>query len=133
MPLSFNNPDDSFSDETDELDLENEVDDLESEIDDLSIIEEAQELEEEISDDAGDLLRSPIATPELSDDPVRLYLKEIGLIDLLTAESEFRLATRNEAKKRLDWLEEREKSSKRKTEQIYNIFGQVITDLLYIP
>ena len=36
---------------------------------------------------------------ELSEDPVRLYLKEIGLIDLLDAESEFRLAARIEAER----------------------------------
>ncbi len=34
---------------------------------------------------------------ELSEDPVRLYLREIGLVKLLDADSEFRLATLSEA------------------------------------
>jgi RNA polymerase primary sigma factor len=39
---------------------------------------------------------------ELSEDPVRLYLKEIGQINLLDADSEFRLAARIEAEHILD-------------------------------
>ncbi|MDX1437215.1 MAG: sigma-70 factor domain-containing protein, partial [Anaerolineales bacterium] len=34
---------------------------------------------------------------EIGDDPVRLYLKEIGLVDLLTSDKEIWLATRMEA------------------------------------
>ena len=41
---------------------------------------------------------------ELSEDPVRLYLKEIGQINLLDADSEFRLAARIEADRHLDTL-----------------------------
>jgi RNA polymerase primary sigma factor len=41
---------------------------------------------------------------ELSEDPVRLYLKEIGQINLLDADSEFRLAARIEAERHLDTL-----------------------------
>ena len=36
-------------------------------------------------------------TSELSEDPVRLYLREIGLVKLLDSDSEFRLATLSEA------------------------------------
>ncbi|NOH00838.1 MAG: hypothetical protein HND47_02095 [Chloroflexi bacterium] len=36
-------------------------------------------------------------TPELAEDPVRLYLREIGQVKLLGADSEFRLATLIEA------------------------------------
>ncbi len=41
---------------------------------------------------------------ELSEDPVRLYLKEIGQINLLDADSEFRLAARIEADRHIDTL-----------------------------
>ena len=41
---------------------------------------------------------------ELSEDPVRLYLKEIGQINLLDADSEFRLAARIEAERHIDAL-----------------------------
>ena len=40
-------------------------------------------------------------TPEYSEDPVRLYLKEIGQIDLLDAVNEFHLSTRIEADRRI--------------------------------
>ena len=91
----------------------------------LDLLEEA-----EIQDDSVDIIARPIATSELSEDPIRLYLKEIGQIELLNAESEFRLATRNEAKKRLVWLQNREKDNPRKIDQTHNVFKQVLDDLL---
>ena len=41
---------------------------------------------------------------DVADDPVRLYLKEIGTIELLDADQEFWLATRLEAEKRVNLL-----------------------------
>jgi RNA polymerase primary sigma factor len=52
-----------------------------------------------------EILADPSLAVELSEDPVRLYLKEIGQIHLLDADSEFRLATRIEAERRILALE----------------------------
>ena len=56
--------------------------------------------QEEKLDDNGDILdikKTPALAAELSEDPVRLYLREIGQVKLLDADSEFRLATLIEA------------------------------------
>ena len=61
-------------------------------------------------EDSLDLLRDPrllVESPEYSqvnEDPVRLYLKEIGAIELLSPDQEFWLATYLEATQRLDLL-----------------------------
>ena len=52
-----------------------------------------------------EILKDPSLAVELSEDPVRLYLKEIGQISLLDADSEFRLATRIEAESHLETIE----------------------------
>jgi RNA polymerase primary sigma factor len=57
--------------------------------------------EELLAEDPLGLLEDPALAVELSEDPVRLYLKEIGQIHLLDADSEFRLATRIEAERRV--------------------------------
>lgn len=49
-------------------------------------------------------LRSHETESELSEDPVRLYLREIGLVKLLDSDSEFRLATLSEADRHITAL-----------------------------
>ena len=51
--------------------------------------------EGELTDDLD--LKNPDVAAELAEDPVRLYLREIGQVRLLDSDSEFRLATINEA------------------------------------
>jgi len=57
--------------------------------------------EDLLAEDPLELLEDPALAVELSEDPVRLYLKEIGQIHLLDADSEFRLATQIEAERRI--------------------------------
>ncbi len=56
-------------------------------------------------EDPLEILEDPSIAVELSEDPVRLYLKEIGQIHLLDADSEFRLAARIDAERRVEALE----------------------------
>ncbi len=53
--------------------------------------------EEELLEEDELNIESPEIAAELSEDPVRLYLREIGQVKLLDADSEFRLATMIEA------------------------------------
>jgi RNA polymerase primary sigma factor len=60
---------------------------------DVTILAQQEDLLEEEPID----LRNPQLAAELADDPVRLYLREIGQVKLLDSDSEFRLATMIEA------------------------------------
>ncbi|OGN95144.1 MAG: hypothetical protein A2Z71_03390, partial [Chloroflexi bacterium RBG_13_50_21] len=89
-----------------------DVDDLMAEIDEDAIIDEpdemvlAQESDGLIGapeDESLELL-SPNLEAELGEDPVRLYLREIGEIELLSVDHEFWLATRIEAARRVNVL-----------------------------
>jgi RNA polymerase primary sigma factor len=78
----------------DEVDLNNgNVEDI-IEPDDESLSQE-EELDE--NEDILDVKKTPQLAAELSEDPVRLYLREIGQVKLLDSDSEFRLATLIEA------------------------------------
>ncbi len=73
-------------------------DNEENEKEDTIILESSNEDFAEISlDDPLDIPERTSYVVELSEDPVRLYLKEIGQFDLLDTDSEFRLAVRIEA------------------------------------
>src|SRR5512139_171074 len=62
-------------------------------VNDVSALIQEEELFEEDPID----LKNPEVAAELSEDPVRLYLRDIGQVKLLDADSEFRLATMIEA------------------------------------
>jgi RNA polymerase primary sigma factor len=63
--------------------------------------------EEELLEEDDLDLKSPEVVAELSEDPVRLYLREIGQVKLLDADSEFRLATMIEANRLLNAFRKR--------------------------
>jgi RNA polymerase primary sigma factor len=65
---------------------------------------EDNELAEIDKEEPLDLLKDPSMIMELGEDPVRLYLKEIGEIGLLGVDKEFWLATRIEAARRIEAL-----------------------------
>jgi RNA polymerase primary sigma factor len=87
-----------------------EVVDLLAELDEALIEEpdqsalslEEQDVESLAKEEPLELLDNPNLVMELSEDPVRLYLKEIGGIDLLDTDHEFWLATRLETARRIE-------------------------------
>lgn len=99
-------PEDLLTDEMDEAD-ELLVDEDElltgEEIDEESLLslEDIENTDQSINIDA---VRDLRLYTEISEDPVRLYLKEIGNIELLDPDQEFWLSTRLEAERRLDLL-----------------------------
>lgn len=88
---------------------------------DDSLLVQEEDLEDVIAD-------IPREIHDLSEDPVRLYLREIGQVKLLDADSEFRLATLIEADRLVGTLR---KSKRRKdVSQACSIYHSLITDML---
>ena len=71
--------------------------------DDTMLVKEAEEITD-LSDEETLGLLKPTSDIELGEDPVRLYLREIGEIELLGVDHEFWLATRIEAARRIEVL-----------------------------
>jgi RNA polymerase primary sigma factor len=72
--------------------------------DDTTLSQEEKDLEKISKEKPSEILKDPSMVVELSDDPVRLYLKEIGGIDLLDPDQEFWLSTQMEASRRVESL-----------------------------
>jgi len=94
LPARANGAKDGLDDEV----LEKE------EPDEQALIQPGEDWVEIPIEDPLEILEDPSIALELSEDPVRLYLKEIGQIHLLDADSEFRLAARIEAERRVHAL-----------------------------
>jgi len=107
------------------------------EIDEESLVIGEQELDAIIHRETLDLLHDPQLLAEMGEDPVRLYLNEIGSVDLLDADQEFWLATRLEAGRRLETLSRRhplaraESAGKDKTVQKQRHPAQRVYHALY--
>ncbi len=67
-------------------------------------------------------------TAELSEDPVRLYLREIGQVKLLDADSEFRLATIIEADRLVGTL--RKLKHRKGVSQASSVYHSITSDML---
>ncbi len=88
-------------DDEPESDMEDILPDADDEVEvepdlDANIDVDPEELTDDAAEDVDDpleLVSNPHLVMELSEDPVRLYLREIGQVKLLDADSEFRLAT----------------------------------------
>ena len=81
-------------------------------------------------EDPTELLEDPAIALELTEDPVRLYLKEIGQINLLDADTEFRLAARIEARVRVETLIKHTRPEARVEGHFKSLFSCIATDLL---
>lgn len=77
-----------------------------------------------------EILETHVAAVDPSEDPVRLYLKEIGQINLLDAESEFRLAARIEAQTHIQTQIKNIQESKFDGELNIEIFEGLVRDLI---
>jgi RNA polymerase primary sigma factor len=87
--------------DVDELDVEEELD-LDIEPDEVNPAEFENDTDLDLNGNniiKSIIGRKPSLATELSDDPVRLYLREIGQVKLLDADSEFRLASIVEARR----------------------------------
>jgi len=104
---------------------------LEKEEPDEQLLTQATEEWAEVGlEDPLRILEDPTLAVELSEDPVRLYLKEIGQISLLDADSEFRLAARIEAEHVIDTLEQHLSASSNPSERYRTLFVALAQDLI---
>ena len=84
---------------------------------------------EVVLEDPLEILEDPSLAVELSEDPVRLYLKEIGQINLLHADSEFRLAARIEAERYIQTLKKYQDAKEKGSGRNRRLFQAVVEDL----
>jgi RNA polymerase primary sigma factor len=98
--------------------------------DDKTISMEAEDLDKLVKEEPLEILDNPELMMELSEDPVRLYLKEIGGIELLDTDREFWLSTRLEAVRRIDSLSRSHPLARQGSSVPQNIY-RALSDELY--
>ncbi len=112
--------------------VESMIEEKESTLD--SMLDDAIEPDESLlaqqEEDLEDILplRSHESATELSEDPVRLYLREIGLVKLLNSDSEFRLATLIEADRLVGTL--RKLKQRKGVSPASSIYHALISEML---
>lgn len=103
---------------------------IKQEPDDSALVQSSGEWNELVSEDPLEILEDPSIALELSEDPVRLYLKEIGQIHLLDADSEFRLAARIEAVVRVDKARHNIKAAKEAEGYYKELYGNLLIEMV---
>jgi len=91
---------------------------------------EEDELESVPQDETLDILDDPNLVMEISEDPVRLYLKEIGNIDLLDPDREFWLATRLEGERRMEQIRRQHPLARSDSDTLASLFRALVEDLI---
>jgi RNA polymerase primary sigma factor len=103
---------------------------IQEEPDEQTLNRVSEEWAELASEDTLEILEDPAIAVELSEDPVRLYLKEIGQIHLLDADSEFRLAARIEADRHILILRRQPLFTEAESEPVRQLFLGLCEELL---
>ena len=116
-------------DDVDDLLSEMDADVVIDEPDEMILAQEAQELSRASEDDSLELLSPPLEA-EFGEDPVRLYLREIGEIELLSVDHEFWLATRIEAARRVDVLNRGHPLARRGRQYSTSIYRALFDELV---
>ena len=98
--------------------------------DEPALAQSSEEWAELAMDDPLEILEDPAIAMELSEDPVRLYLKEIGQIHLLDADSEFRLAARIEAERWIVALQGRTEPALGKPDHYRALYQSAMQELV---
>ena len=117
------------------LDMEDVDDDEEVDIEPEDLEEEDLDLEEDLELDGNNLIKSiirekPTQAAEVSDDPVRLYLREIGRVKLLDSDSEFRLATILEGKRLVTNVVHHKGPGRKSPSKEVEIYREVVRQIL---
>lgn len=119
-------------------DIPEEDEPLPADLEELEQEDESESEDEDVEDDIFAAVEEaenkdnsvPIVTIESTDDPVRLYLKEIGQVDLLTADQELWLASRMEAEKRLERLIARQEQDGGDVDDLEGAYRAIFLDML---
>jgi RNA polymerase primary sigma factor len=88
-----------------------------------------EEWENLVAEESQDILEDPNFFMEINEDPVRLYLKEIGSIDLLDPDREFWLSAQLEASRRLDLLVRQHPLARKGSSTVRGIYRAIYEDL----